>query len=110
MTMSNAAAERIYFDNAATSWPKPDRVYEAMDRYLRELGAPAGRSGYAEAVAANRLVEQARSAGARILGAESPDRIAFTLNCTDALNIAIHGVVREGDHVVTSQAEHNSVL
>jgi cysteine desulfurase family protein len=108
--MTSAAPERIYFDNAATSWPKPDCVYQAMDRYLREVGAPAGRSGYAEALAANRLVEQARSAVARILGAESPDRVAFTLNCTDALNAAIHGVVRDGDHVVTSQAEHNSIL
>ncbi len=107
---SNMDRERIYLDNAATSWPKPDSVYQAVDRYLRELGAPAGRSGYAEALEANRLVEQARSAVARIVGAGSPDRIAFTLNGTDALNIAIHGVVREGDHVVTSQAEHNSVL
>ncbi len=110
MTISNMCPERIYLDNAATSWPKPDGVYQAMDRYQRELGAPAGRSGYAEALEANRLVEQARSSVARLMGAGSPDRIAFALNCTDALNIAIHGVAREGDHVVTSQAEHNSVL
>src|SRR5262245_26711838 len=97
---------RIYLDNAATSWPKPDGVYAAVERAMRELGAPAGRSGYAEACEANRLVESARAAVARLLGADDPSRVAFCHNGTDALNIAIHGAVRDGDHVVTSDAEH----
>jgi cysteine desulfurase family protein len=104
------ADARVYFDNAATSWPKPESVYRAVDRYLRELGAPAGRSAYAEAGEASRLVEQTRNSVALVLGVSDPNSIAFCLNGTDALNTAIHGVLREGDHVVTSAAEHNSVL
>lgn len=101
---------RIYVDNAATSWPKPDAVYLAVDRYMRECGAPAGRSAYADAVSAARIVDRARNSIARLLGVDDVRRIVFTLNGTDALNIAIHGVVRAGDHVVTTHAEHNSVL
>jgi cysteine desulfurase family protein len=101
---------RIYLDNAATSWPKPETVYKAVDRCMRELGAPAGRSAYVEAGEVNRLIEGARAAVARILGAGNPLSIAFAHNGTDALNAAIHGAVQDGDHVVTSDAEHNSVL
>ncbi len=102
--------KRIYLDNAATSWPKPDAVYDAVDRYMRESGAPAGRSVYAEAHQANQIVAATRAAVARLIGADDPRRIAFTLNGTEALNIAIHGLVDEGDRVVTTVAEHNSVL
>jgi cysteine desulfurase family protein len=105
-----SSPQRIYLDNAATSWPKPESVYVAVDRYQRLLGAPAGRSGYSEAGEVGRLVEQARSAVARILGTRDPHSIAFLHNGTDALNSAIHGALREGDHVVSSEAEHNSVL
>jgi cysteine desulfurase family protein len=101
---------RTYFDNAATSWPKPEAVYQAVDRYQREVGAPAGRSGYAEAVHVAREVAAARQAVARLLGADDPSRVIFTLNGTDALNLALHGLLRAGDHVVTSVLEHNSVL
>jgi cysteine desulfurase family protein len=101
---------RIYLDNAATSWPKPDGVYQAVERYFRELGAPAGRSAYAEANQVSQAVTAARSSLARLLGVADPRRIAFALNGTDALNLAIHGAVRSGDHVVTTVAEHNSVL
>jgi cysteine desulfurase family protein len=101
---------RIYLDNAATSWPKPEEVYQAVDRYMRELGAAAGRSTYAEAGEVSRLIEQARGGVASILGVSDPSSIAFALNGTDALNTAIHGTLRDGDHVVTSDAEHNSVL
>ncbi|MEX2186793.1 MAG: aminotransferase class V-fold PLP-dependent enzyme [Pirellulales bacterium] len=105
-----AASKRIYLDNAATSWPKPDAVYEAIDRYMRVSGAPAGRSVYAEAHQANQAVAAARASVARFIGADDPRRIIFTLNGTEALNIAIHGLLDEGDHVVTTVAEHNSVL
>ena len=103
-------SQRIYLDNAATSWPKPDGVYQAVERYFRELGAPAGRSAYAEANQVSQAVMAARSSLARLLGVADPRRIAFALNGTDALNLAIHGVVRPGDHVVTTIAEHNSAL
>jgi cysteine desulfurase family protein len=101
---------RIYLDNAATSWPKPEGVYAAVDRYQRECGAAFGRSVYREATDAEQSVTGARRAVARFLGAEGPERIVFTANGTDALNLAIHGVLSAGDHVVTTVAEHNSVL
>ncbi|MCI0332038.1 MAG: aminotransferase class V-fold PLP-dependent enzyme [Planctomycetes bacterium] len=101
---------RLYLDNAATSWPKPDAVYDAVDRYQREIGAPNGRSGYREALQSNRIVERARSGVAELIGAQDPSRIVFGFNGTDVLNIAIRGVVRPGDHVVTTVCDHNSVL
>jgi len=101
---------RIYLDNAATSWPKPEAVYRAVDDYLRRLGAPAGRGAYAEASEAERLVASCRQQIARLIGAADPARIIFTLNGTDSLNLALHGLLRPGDHVITSVCEHNSVL
>lgn len=101
---------RIYLDNAATSWPKPETVYDAVNHTMRELGAPVGRSAYHDATRAARLVAEAREALARLLVVTEPHRIVFASNGTDALNLAIHGIVRPGDHVVTSHAEHNSVL
>jgi cysteine desulfurase family protein len=102
--------DRIYLDNAATSWPKPPAVYEIVDRYQRQIGAPAGRSAYREANDVERLIEDARRRVAQWFNAESPQRIVFTCNGTDALNLALQGMLRPGDHVVTSVAEHNSVL
>jgi cysteine desulfurase family protein len=101
---------RIYIDNAATSWPKPEAVYQAVDRYQRELGAPAGRSAYEEAMVAGKLVDDARQALARLIGAADARQVIFCFNGTDALNLAIHGLLRPGDRVVTTVAEHNSVL
>jgi cysteine desulfurase family protein len=101
---------RLYLDNAATTWPKPEAVYEAVDCYLREIGAPNGRSAYREAQESNRIVERARKGVAELIGASEPSHIIFGLNCSDMLNIAIRGVVRPGDHVVTTVTDHNSVL
>jgi len=105
---------RIYLDNAATSWPKPPEVYAAVEQYMRNLGAPAGRSGYAEAAETERGVVVARLNVAHLFGIDAPQRIVFTLNCTDSINQAIYGVLlgAAGDvpHVVTSVIEHNSVL
>ncbi len=101
---------RIYLDNAATSWPKPECVYEAVDRYLREIGAPGSRAGYSHAVESNRILQQARQGAARIIGTSQPRQVVFTGNCTDSLNLAILGCLSEGDHVVTTVCEHNSVL
>jgi cysteine desulfurase family protein len=104
------SSERIYLDNAATTWPKPPEVYAAVDRYQREIGAPAGRGGYRHAQQADQIVSQARQSVARLIGAANSRHVVFTQNGTDALNLAIHGIVRAGDHVVTTVCEHNSVL
>jgi cysteine desulfurase family protein len=101
---------RIYLDNAATSWPKPERVYRAVDDYQRRLGAPAGRGTYAEASETERLVSSCRQRLSRFVGGSEPRRVIFTYNGTDSLNLVLHGVLRPGDHVVTSVCEHNSVL
>jgi cysteine desulfurase / selenocysteine lyase len=101
---------RIYLDNAATSWPKPEAVYQAVDRFQREIGAAAGRGSYAEALESGRLVETARAGVARLIAAGDPRRIIFTSSGTDGLNLALHGFLGPGDHVVTTTAEHNSIL
>lgn len=102
--------ERIYLDNAATSWPKPPGVVEAVHQYLTESGAAAGRSGYREANDVERLILDARKQLGYLFGLNTPEQIVFGLNGTDALNLALHGYLRPGDHVVTTQLEHNSVL
>ncbi|SFR02018.1 aminotransferase class V-fold PLP-dependent enzyme [Desulfoscipio geothermicus] len=99
----------IYFDNAATSWPKPPGVMEAMRRCLEEAGANPGRSGHKMSLAAGKLVDAAREDVAALFNISEPDRVIFTLNATDALNMAIKGVLDTGDHVITSSMEHNSV-
>ena len=101
---------RIYLDNAATSWPKPETVYCAVDNYHRRLGAPAGRGTYAEAGDTERIVLSCRKKIAALVGAADPSRIIFAQNGTDSLNLALHGLLRPGDHVVTTVCEHNSVL
>jgi cysteine desulfurase/selenocysteine lyase len=102
--------QRIYLDNAATSWPKPEGVLAALDDYHRRLGAPAGRGVYREAIETERLIAEARRRIAELLGVGQPQRILFTGGCTDALNLALHGVLKPGDHVITTVTEHNSVL
>ncbi len=99
----------IYLDNAATSHPKPETVYRAIDRFLRETSANPGRSSHRRAVETARSIWESRGELARWFGGDSPERLIFTLNCTDALNMAIKGCLRDGDHVVTSTLEHNSV-
>ncbi|MBU1670671.1 MAG: aminotransferase class V-fold PLP-dependent enzyme [Actinobacteria bacterium] len=101
---------QAYFDNAATTYPKPEAVYREMDRFAREVGGSAGRSGHRRAVEAGRIVYAAREAAARLLNVGDPLRVVFTKNATEALNLAIWGLVRPGDHVVTTSIEHNSVM
>jgi cysteine desulfurase/selenocysteine lyase len=108
--VADATLTRIYLDNAATTWPKPDEVYQAVDRYQRECGAAAGRGVYAEAVELARQIDSARRRVASLIGAVDASRVVFTLNGTDSLNLALHGTLRDGDHVVTTVVEHNSVL
>lgn len=99
----------IYLDNASTTYPKPERVYDAMDKFLRELGVSPGRGGYESAVQVGHVVAETRNKIAKFFGGDNPKRVIFTLNATDALNIAIKGILKEGGHVVTTQLEHNSV-
>ena len=106
--------ERIYLDNAATSWPKPPSVWDAVDDYERRLGAPAGRSAYGEASEVERAMRSARGGLAGLLGAKDPRQVVFAFNGTDALNMAIFGLLRRSydrkAHAVTTVCEHNSVL
>jgi cysteine desulfurase family protein len=98
-----------YFDNAATSFPKPEGVYVAMDRFARHALANPGRSGHKMALESEHALSNARHRLNRFFNGRNPDRWAFTLNCTDALNMAFKGVLNDGDHVVTTDLEHNSV-
>jgi len=98
----------IYFDNAATTWPKPEEVYLEVDRMLRNCGNP-GRGGHRMALEASRVIFEARQEIASLFNIKDPMRVVFTLNTTEALNIALKGVLKEGDHVITSSMEHNSV-
>ncbi len=100
----------IYFDHAATSWPKPPGVVEAMIASMTEAGANPGRSGHRMSVAAGRLVYEAREALATLVGADDALRIVFGLNVTEALNLALRGLLHPGDHVITSAMEHNAVM
>lgn len=100
----------IYFDNAASSWPKPVAVTEAVVECFREAGGNPGRSGHRLSIAAARTVALAREALAALFNADDPSRIVFTHNATHALNLALYGVLHAGDHVVTTSLEHNSVM
>ncbi|BBB90588.1 MAG TPA: aminotransferase class V-fold PLP-dependent enzyme [Methylomusa anaerophila] len=99
----------IYLDNAATTWPKPEEVYRAVDCCLRNIGANPGRGGHSMARAAGLLLYETREELAELFHIEDANQIAFTLNATDAINTAIFGVVRPGDTVVTTAMEHNAV-
>ncbi len=100
----------IYFDNAATTWPKPPCVAEAMVRFMNEVGTNPGRSGHRLSVEAARVVYAAREAVATLFNVSDPLRVVFGANATEALNLALRGLLRPGDHVITSSMEHNSVM
>jgi len=100
----------IYLDNAATSFPKPERVYIAMDEFLREKGGNPGRGSHSLAQAARRVIEETRWLLAQFLHVPEAERLVFTLNCTDSLNLALKGLLRSGDHVIISSLEHNAVM
>ncbi|NND91289.1 MAG: aminotransferase class V-fold PLP-dependent enzyme [Granulosicoccus sp.] len=103
--------DNAYFDNAATTWPKPEQVYAFMDRFFRSHGVNPGRSGSPLAVEAEQMINVTRSMLGRFFGYGGPSaRVVFTLNGTDALNMAIGGLVSDGDHVITTRLEHNAVL
>src|SRR5947209_12360487 len=99
----------IYLDNAATSFPKPESVYQALDRFARHDLANPGRAGHKMALAAERALDDARHRLNQLFHGAAPERFVFTLNCTDALNMAFKGVLNDGAHVITTDLEHNSV-
>jgi cysteine desulfurase family protein len=100
----------IYFDNAATSWPKPPEVKEAMVRFMDEIGANPGRSGHLLSIEAARVIYEARETLSELFKVKDPSRIIFTPNATESINLALKGMLRPGDHVITSSMEHNSVM
>jgi cysteine desulfurase family protein len=100
----------IYLDNAATSFPKPDRVYKAVEHALVSIGVAPGRGGYRRGLEATRLVFEARELIARLFGVADSARIVFTHSATESINLAVSGVLRPGDHVVTTTMEHNSLV
>ncbi|MRR55561.1 MAG: aminotransferase class V-fold PLP-dependent enzyme [Deltaproteobacteria bacterium] len=99
----------IYLDNAATSHPKPESVYQAVDHALREIGTSPGRGGYRRGLDATRIIFDAREKLAELFGIHDSARLVFTGSATEALNLAIAGMLRPGDHAVTTTMEHNSV-
>ncbi len=100
----------IYLDNGATSFPKPEEVYSFMDSFYRTRGVNPGRSGYDLCLEAGETLEQTRSLLCRFFGGKDPNRLIFSYNSTDALNLAIFGLVKPGSHAITTTVEHNSVL
>jgi len=104
---------RLYLDNAATSFPKPPEVTTAMSRYAYECGASAGRGAYAEALASSRVLDSCRRAICKLINGPSPEHAIFTLNCTDALNLALKGLIdplKTKQHVICTAGDHNSIL
>ncbi len=102
----------IYFDNAATSWPKPEQVYSFMMGFYRATGVNPGRSGFDLAIEAGSLLDRLRLRLTRFFGGDedTPERLCFGYNATDALNLIVYGTLGQGDHVITTNLEHNSVI
>ena len=100
---------QVYLDNAATSYPKPEEVYEAVDRFMREVGVNSGRGAYRKALRADRIIYEARKSLAELFNIKDVARVVFASNATEALNLAMKGILSAGDHVITSQVEHNAV-
>ena len=99
----------IYLDNAATTWPKPEEVYQAVNHCLRTMGANPGRGGHSMARAASLLLYETREALAELFGIPDSNQLIFTHNATDAMSMAIFGIVNPGDTIVTTGMEHNAV-
>jgi cysteine desulfurase family protein len=100
----------IYLDHAATSWPKPREVITAMADFLEQAGGNPGRAGHHLSIDAGRIVYNARETLAEFFNASDPLRVIFTANATQAINLCLYGILRPGDHVITSSMEHNAVM
>jgi cysteine desulfurase/selenocysteine lyase len=105
-----AVTQDVYLDHAATSWPKPAVVLEAIQDFLENAGGNIGRSGHRRSIASSRAVSLAREQLTDLLGAETPDHLVFTKNATEALNLAICGLAVGRERLVTTSLEHNSVM
>jgi cysteine desulfurase family protein len=99
----------IFLDNAATTFPKPESVYREMDRVFREIGVSPGRGGYAKGMESSRLVFEARETLAAFFGLTESAGLIFTHSATESLNLAVNGLLKPGDHVITTTMEHNSL-
>ncbi|MCC5910646.1 MAG: aminotransferase class V-fold PLP-dependent enzyme, partial [Clostridiaceae bacterium] len=97
----------IYLDNAATSFPKPPQVAKAVHNFIENIGATAGRGAYSRALQADRMIYEARKTVGKLFNYDDASRVVFTSNITEALNTAIKGIVKKGDHIITSSLEHN---
>lgn len=100
----------IYLDNAATSFPKPTESIEHLTRFVTEIGGNPGRSGHSLSLEAARIIFDARENLTRFVNGSDSERLIFTSNGTDSLNLAMLGLLRDGDHVITTSMEHNSVM
>lgn len=100
----------IYFDNAATTKYKPDEVLDALNFYLREIGVSPGRGSYQIGIEASRMLYKSRTALGKFFGMTLPERVIFTKNSTEAMNLFFNGFLKKGDHVIISCYEHNAVL
>ena len=103
-------SDLIYLDNGATSFPKPEEVYSYMDYYYRNFGVNPGRSGFDLCLESGKVIDNTRKMLAAFFNGKDPNRLCFTYNSTDALNLIINGLLQEGDHAITTNLEHNSVL
>jgi len=99
----------IYLDNAATTWPKPENTINAVVECMRNAGANPGRGGHKMSLDAGRIIYEAREVLAQLFKVEDPAQIIFTGNATESLNLALRGLLRPGNHVITSSIEHNAV-
>jgi cysteine desulfurase family protein len=100
----------IYLDNSATSYPKPDEVYRFMDSFYRKNGVNPGRSGFDAAIETEEVVHETRKLLTELFNGDDPNRLTFSYNASDSLNMILQGLAEKGDHVVTTMLEHNSVL
>lgn len=102
--------KQIYLDNSATSFPKPDEVYDFMINFYKKNGVSPGRSGFDAAIATEEVVHETRRMLTRLFNGDDPNRLTFSYNASDSLNMVLQGLARHGDHVITTMLEHNSVL
>jgi len=100
----------IYMDNGATSFPKPKEVYDFMYHFYQEHGVNPGRSGYDMCMVTEEVVHSTRALMTKLFNGTDPNRLTFSYNATDSLNIILNGLINSGDHVITTYLEHNSVL
>jgi len=100
----------IYLDNSATTFPKPEEVYSFMDFFYRNHGVNPGRSGFDAAIETEEMVNETRILLTNLFNGDDPERLTFSYNASDSLNMLLQGLTEKGDHVVTTMLEHNSVL